>query len=205
MNQIIKYLLDMMPYMLTAVPAALLYRVIAVKGLKSKGKQTTVYHEAGLVVFLLFLVGLASQTIIPKPDAGLYRTEISGYYSTDVNLIPFQVFVDTYNIVFAYRYIDYFIINFLGNIVMFMPVGFFLPLLWDKASLKKTVLIGFFSSLFIELCQLPFVRGTDIDDLWMNTLGVLLGFWIYRSVNKSSPSFTAKFKVRQGQTGVESR
>ena len=43
--------------------------------------------------------------------------------------------------------------NVIGNILVFMPLGFFIPLLFDKLkNFKKVFKIGFLSSLAIELC-----------------------------------------------------
>ncbi|MBQ2750269.1 MAG: VanZ family protein, partial [Clostridia bacterium] len=45
-------------------------------------------------------------------------------------------------------------------------------------------LAGFLMSLSIELLQLPFaVRASDVDDLILNSLGVVLGYGIYALVN----------------------
>ena len=62
-----------------------------------------------------------------------------------------------------------------------MPLGFLLPLIWeDCRKLGKTVLIGAGFSLLIEITQLFNYRATDIDDLTANTLGVLLGYFIWK-------------------------
>ena len=50
---------------------------------------------------------------------------------SEINLIPFKVIFDTYREVIQNGYINYFIINFLGNIIMFIPIGFFVALLWN--------------------------------------------------------------------------
>ena len=47
------------------------------------------------------------------------------------------------------------------------------------SSMKHILIIALFSSLCIELLQLPQARGTDIDDLWLNVIGAVVGFWIY--------------------------
>lgn len=72
----------------------------------------------------------------------------------------------------------------MGNIGLFVPIGFGVPLLWKKISLKKIIIIAATVSLFIELCQFPQARGTDIDDIWINTLGALLGYFIYTKMTK---------------------
>ena len=77
---------------------------------------------------------------------------------------------------------------------MFIPVGFFPPLLW-RLSGKWAVAAGFFSSLFIELIQLMLPRSTDIDDVILNTAGTALGFFIYWLINGHFGNFSEKFKV----------
>ena len=61
--------------------------------------------------------------------------------------------------------------TYILNIIMFMPLGFLLPLIWRRyREMGRTVLTGFCMSLSIELSQLFCLRVTDIDDLTMNTL-----------------------------------
>lgn len=68
----------------------------------------------------------------------------------------------------------------LMNIVLFVPLGMMIPLLWKKgASLLQTTFIGFSFSLLIEMSQLFNWRATDIDDLLMNTLGTVIGYIVY--------------------------
>lgn len=83
----------------------------------------------------------------------------------EINLIPFQSGVGLLNIL---------------NIIMFAPLGFLLPLIWEQCrKLWSTALLGFQFSLMIELLQLFNRRATDIDDLLMNTVGTLIGFLIW--------------------------
>ena len=98
-----------------------------------------------------------------------------------MNLIPFRIFYDTYIEVFKNNNISYFIISFIGNIIIFIPLGILIPLLY-KISSKKVILIGFLISLLIEIIQLFLKRGTDIDDLILNTLGVFIGTLIYKKI-----------------------
>lgn len=71
-------------------------------------------------------------------------------------------------------------INLLGNIVVFVPLGFGLvgALGWNRlrVAVGGAVLGGFAFSLMIELLQLALPgRTTDIDDLIFNTLGAAIG------------------------------
>ena len=67
------------------------------------------------------------------------------------------------------------------NILLFVPFGYLLPLLWKRADRWwKVVLCGFVLSLGIELVQLATHLGMfDLDDLMNNTLGALLGWGCY--------------------------
>ena len=76
------------------------------------------------------------------------------------------------------------------NIMMTIPLGFLLPLIWKgfrslgKVALTKIALIGFCFSLAIELSQLLNRRATTTDDLIMNTLGVVVGCLIFMLLYK---------------------
>ena len=76
--------------------------------------------------------------------------------------------------------------NLLGNIVLFIPLGYFLPQV--SARLRKfwlTFLAVAFIITTIELAQLFFMVGTcDIDDLILNLAGASLGYGLFRLTNR---------------------
>lgn len=81
----------------------------------------------------------------------------------------------------AYDEPVYAIANLGGNLLMFAPLGFLLPLLWKRfRKLWKTALFAFGTSLLIECTQTFVGRGFDVDDLLLNTLGAVLGYGAYR-------------------------
>ena len=176
MRAILGYIVNMIPYMVITIPIYLLIRFVY---LKSKHKKLNWHHEVVLFLFVIFIVGLASQTIIPKFETGIggFKIVKSGIHET--NLIPFKVLFETYNEVFVNGYINYFLINFLGNIILFMPFGFIIPLLW-KVSDKKVIVL---------------TRGTDVDDLILNTLGVVFGLLCYKLLYKKFNNKMDKFRV----------
>ena len=65
-----------------------------------------------------------------------------------------------------------------------------MPIIYRKMDhFGKVIAAGAFISLCIELMQLPFAtRVTDIDDLILNTLGVMIGYGIYSLVKKIKTS-----------------
>ena len=73
------------------------------------------------------------------------------------------------------------LLNIIGNVAMFIPSGIVLPIIYRRLdTFVKVLLAGGGISLCIEIIQLPFsVRATDIDDLILNTAGVIMGYGIY--------------------------
>jgi glycopeptide antibiotics resistance protein len=83
----------------------------------------------------------------------------------------------------------------LGNFVMLLPLGIYLPLLSKRMKGFVPVLVFvLFTAALIELLQLATsFRSVDVDDVLLNTSGAILGYLIYRVAvpvwnGKSTPS-----------------
>lgn len=190
MHSILRYIQEMGFYMVLILPIIIIVRFFQVK---RKRFKTTLLHEIGIAGFFMFLTGLFSQTILPSVYTnGGEVVFVNGNHQA-INLELFRVFTYTFN---AIKYLDLwqpFLINFLGNIVIFMPIGFLLPLLWKKYDRAwRTMGIGFLLSVTIEILQLPQMRSSDIDDLWLNTLGASIGYLVYK---KFPVAFKDRFKL----------
>ncbi len=200
MRSIGSFLICMLPYMLAAIPLYVAARVLFLKRENRLGERNY-WREGALFAYAVFLAGLASQTVFPgvliEPEGGI---SLHAYGAGGINLVPFTVLQETYR-EFTEGNANYFVINFLGNIVMFMPIGFCQSLFWAKASFRKAALTGCIASLCIELCQLPLLRGADIDDIWLNTLGAVLGYGVYRLLLRAFPKYTERFRYA-GQAAV---
>lgn len=73
-------------------------------------------------------------------------------------------------------------LNFLGNIVLFIPVGVLLPAVTGWRKMCKTMVTGISFSLFIEIIQLITSKGCfDFDDALLNGLGTVIGFGIFQA------------------------
>lgn len=72
----------------------------------------------------------------------------------------------------------------IGNFIMLLPLGIFLPLLYKRISgFFGVLLISLLASATIELLQLiTSFRSTDVDDIFLNTLGACTGFLIYKFI-----------------------
>lgn len=110
------------------------------------------------------------------------RTIISTEYR--YNLTPFKEirrFYEYMNVVG----LESFIVNLFGNVLVFIPFGFILPVMRIKRrKFFYTVFATFLLSLCIETIQLVFRVGAfDVDDLILNTLGGMIGVCIYFVAN----------------------
>lgn len=75
--------------------------------------------------------------------------------------------------------------NIAGNVICFLPFGSILPVLSRRArSFWVITFLSFDFSLLVECTQLIFRVGSfDVDDLFLNTLGGMLGFFIFTVCN----------------------
>lgn len=113
--------------------------------------------------FVFYLSAVCSVTGIPTVNHLVAEPNF--------HLIPF---LDIINDPAAY------IKNSILNIVLFVPLGFLLPVIWRERyrSLRKVILSGLGVSAAIELLQIFTFRLTDIDDLITNAAGASLGYYL---------------------------
>ncbi len=120
-------------------------------------KRTGVYLIFGFyLTAVLALVGFPSITLLNLDPR--------------VNLIPFVYMLPDLG-------------NACLNLLLFVPLGLFLPTLWKEfRSMKQSLIAGLATTAFIELSQLFTGRATDIDDMITNCVGTVIGYWIARWV-----------------------
>ncbi|MDE5863845.1 MAG: VanZ family protein [Lachnospiraceae bacterium] len=102
------------------------------------------------------------------------------YIDFRYNLIPFREIIRF----IKYRnYIDFYsvVVNLIGNVAAFMPFGALIRWVVNKkVRWYQAVLYTLLFSLSVELLQLVAKVGVfDVDDLILNTVGGLFGFWVY--------------------------
>lgn len=105
--------------------------------------------------------------------------------SQNINTIPFFTINNYITLISKapnIRLVKHAIVNLAGNVVMFIPLGFFLPLIKERF---KSFIICLLSSTLIILCveaiQLVTLLGScDIDDLILNLAGVIIGYVLYK-------------------------
>ncbi len=103
-----------------------------------------------------------------------------------INIIPFRTLTQQLMRLSSSAKVHAFI-NLFGNIIMFVPLGFFIPTLFSKTNtLCRTVLWSLVTVIGIELIQLFTLLGSlDVDDVILNLLGVVIGFGVYREFRQT--------------------
>lgn len=148
-----------------------IFRIIIYK----RNGMTNIFREIVIEIFFIYILALISVTFFPMRVI-LYAWKFS------FNLIPFNETID----MIKGASLRTSLINIIGNLILLLPIGFFIPLLnRNIRKLSKITLIGFFVSLSIELLQLVLmIRIFDVDDLIFNTVSVILGYIIYLGMAK---------------------
>ncbi len=165
------------------------YLVVRFIFLKRTRKKIILTHEAVLAIFVIYVVGLASQTVIPYWSMGINSLTGEFYFllnlspeNTHVNLLPFHTIQEYINgsnpNVDEWESVS--LLNIMANILLFSPMGFFLSLFLNKKSLFiRVLMIGFLITCSIEVIQFFIGRSTDIDDVILNTIGIMIGYWMF--------------------------
>lgn len=174
----LKYIAKLLIIMLAVLPIYLLVRR------PWRERTARAWVEAGFVVFMVGLLALTLQGQYRSPAAMAESAVLRIENGEGVNLVPFR----TIAAFFGHFSMDIFLVNIVGNIVMFMPWGFGLTLLWKrKQRVLSIVLHSLALPVFIETCQLFIGRSVDVDDLILNFAGSCLGAALYFAVRRLVP------------------
>lgn len=102
-----------------------------------------------------------------------YRTVSLGY---QYNLYPFKTIYD-FVVNWKFYSARTIFMNLIGNIFVFFPFGILLAILYPKRKWRWIIKFSLLFIFVLESIQLLSKRGVfDVDDLLLNTLGILLGF-----------------------------
>ena len=138
-----------------------------VEKLEDKKKVLKLSH---IIVFIYYVILLFNMVVFARYNS------IDSY-----NLIPFKSIVDIFKNGTTYEVI----INIFGNLLVFMPLEYFLIELFKVKRLPINFILSFGIILLIEVFQYVFKVGVlDIDDLILCTFGMMLFYIIYTKIKK---------------------
>lgn len=122
-------------------------------------RQASTALLAGSVVAI---VGVTHAGYIIAPD--LWQAQHS------INLVPFA----TIRLEAGLLNRDLGLLNILGNIALFVPIGLF-AVLSGRFRVRGAVCLGVLLSVLVEMAQYVVGRSSDVDDVLLNTVGVVVG------------------------------
>jgi len=123
-------------------------------------ERQPLHKEISEVLFILYIYLLLDLVTTTNGNSG-------------VNLIPFTE-------IFRYSFgTEQFIYNVLWNIIVFIPIGYFISRFASVKRISPVIMVSLLLSLSVELVQLKIGRSFDIDDIMLNVTGGLVGFLIY--------------------------
>ena len=130
-----------------------------------------------LLGYCLLLIKVMVFKDVPLIRVGVLMLNFGGTHDGPPNFIPFKTILPY---LIGEKGLLIGAINIVGNIILLVPVGLLVPFVFPAVDLKKSILFAVFSGLLIEGMQtLLHVGIFDIDDVILNGLGYLLGYWIY--------------------------
>ena len=161
-----------MPMIIVSVVVLILLRIIYL--IKNKQK-IVLYKDLTYLAFVIYLLSLFQ--IVTLQDAVSWSTN---------NFIPLKE-ITRYNIGS-----DLFIKNVIGNILLFVPFGFFISYILKSKRWFEPFILTLICSCTIEFVQLSIGRVFDVDDILLNLIGGVIGYLIYkliRYISSKLPNF----------------
>jgi len=145
--------------------------------LNNNGKKLILHQELMMLCFITYVLLLFE--LVTSRDISIGGT----------NLVPFrEMFRYPIGSTNFYRQV-------VGNVILFMPFGYFATYYTKISKIRNVTLITFLVSLTIETVQRYIGRSFDIDDIILNVIGGIAGFLIYvalDAIRKKLPSFFQK-------------
>lgn len=136
-----------------------------------KKKHKIIIRTVSWILFLLYLVVMVYF---------LFFSEMLGMKPSDTYHYNLKPFTEIQRYIVYYRRLGGFfvLLNLIGNVLCFMPLGFVLPVLsYKNRGIFKVTFICFMCSVTVELIQLVSKLGScDVDDVILNTSGGILGY-----------------------------
>lgn len=135
------------------------------------------YKELSMLFFVLYVMCLFEIVTIQDQNYGLS------------NFIPFRE-------IFRYEIGSrLFIKNIIGNILLFLPYGYFASDYLKSNKLWPICFLTMLVSLTIEIVQLNIGRTFDIDDIILNTVGGMMGYLLYQLMDFIKLKLPKMFKT----------
>ena len=149
-----------------------------------------------LVIFFVVLVMMRFTYLKVNHEKFIFYKEFMNLLFIFYAMLLFQLLTDTelnktsgINIIPFVEIMRYkigtpnFSLNVIGNILIFLPFGYFVSNYVKASKISHILFISVITSFTVELVQHYIGRSFDIDDIILNVIGSVLGFFLYISLN----------------------
>lgn len=167
--------------------AGLVFSAVRLHRQKKPRRSVSRNRELLLFLFVCYVTGLANLVLVPanfwsgfwyRICTGVSVWDLPALFSGGFNFLPTFVRYLTGELTGAPgRWI---LTMLVGNFLMFVPLGVFLPLIFPRLQGGKMAAAILLLPLAVELWQPVVGRSFDTDDLLLNTLGILAGWAVVR-------------------------
>lgn len=149
---------------------------VRIAAIKSSNEKLVFHKEFSNLLFIIYIFLLYEL---------LTRSELN--HNSGYNLVPFTE-------IFRYKIgSPNFYFNVIGNIVMFIPFGYFISNYIKPKKILPILIVSAISSATVEFVQSCIGRSFDVDDILLNTFGAILGFLLYVAFNAIKKYLPALF------------
>ena len=171
---------------LQVVPIACLVGVIyaAYRCIRIKKQQLSVKWGIEILrwLFVCYLTGLINLTLVPSNLwSHIWALIYVGYSGTQIELFngTFNFTPTIFKIISGELTFGSWVKTMLvGNFLMFVPMGLFLPFVSTKINGKSILKIAVIIPIAVEIIQPIVGRSFDVDDLILNFIGIVVGYFI---------------------------
>lgn len=174
-------------YFFQAVPitcfVGIVYAIIRVVNVKRNKLKVEWLKEIMKLLFTCYLTGLISLVVLPANFwlnffdgifLGWWEGMLPIFSFGGFNLVPSLIKTISGELTIG----SWVKTMLIGNIAMFLPLGFFLPFVTERVNRKNIFVVAIVVPFGVELLQMIFGRSFDIDDLICNFIGIVVGFFI---------------------------
>ena len=130
-----------------------------------------------LVAYTAILIKVMVFKDLPLIRIGSFMLNLGGTHEGPPNILPFKTILPY---LLGERGWLMAAINLAGNIALLVPVGLLAPFIYQRMSWKKALALAVAAGMAIEGMQIVLHVGIfDIDDVMLNGLGVMIGYWVF--------------------------
>jgi glycopeptide antibiotics resistance protein len=143
-----------------------------------------------LIAYCAILIKVMVFKDLPVIRIGHLIFRFGGTQEGPANLIPFKTILPY---LLGKRGFLIGALNIVGNIVLLVPIGFLVPFVFRNMTWKKSLALAVATGLSIEgMQEILHVGIFDIDDVILNGLGVMVGYWAFMILAKKQRSIKSK-------------